>query len=194
MVYDHAIPQILWEAMDPSVFLEKMFPSSMGDLTGFYFPLSPTINPLIINKQLRHEALPLAYRNISFSWPDMDDFIKFALSIGTIGRENVESLELLWFSSSDSEHRSSENEPNVHASICVELLKQFRRLKNLRLTFDDEIFTTASSDSKFNSGIYQLGCSLKGINSVQICGFDEPHLDQKFEYANWLKTQLQSKV
>lgn len=192
MIYDHAIPERLWKALDPSVLLEKIFPASIGDLSGFYFPFSPSINTLHVDKQIRHEALPLVYRNISFRWSDIDDFIKFALSIGTIGRNNVESLELSWFSSSGSEYHTSEGEPDFQTSICIQLLKQFRRIKHLRLNFDDELFTVPTSDPKFDLRILQLGSSMSGIKSVQICGFDESNLDEKFESAKWLKTQLQS--
>lgn len=55
---------------------------------------------------MRQEALPFAYRSFRFRFDGMDGFIRFALSIGRIGRENVESLDLSWLSYSEMEATS----------------------------------------------------------------------------------------
>ncbi|KAJ5931194.1 hypothetical protein N7516_005683 [Penicillium verrucosum] len=127
-ILDLAILKQEWEERDPSEFLAYVFPRSVGDLSGFYFPLSQNIHSLLVNKQMRQDALPFVYRTIGFRWDDIDSFIKFAISIGEIGRNNVESLELFWLSSSDSEFRPSPEDidlrlPALHVLRCVQLLK-----------------------------------------------------------------------
>lgn len=49
---------------------------------------------LRVNKQMRQEALPLAYRRTVFHLSDLDDLIKLLILVGDIGRNNIESLEL----------------------------------------------------------------------------------------------------
>lgn len=195
-ILDLAIPKQEWEERDPSEFLAHVFPGSIGDLSGFYFPLSQNIHSLLVNKQMRQDALPFAYRMIGFRWDDIDSFIKFAISIGEIGRNNVESLELFWLSSTDSEFRPSPEDidlrlPALHVLRCVQLLKQFKRLRHLRLIFDDDLLSTTPCEIfKSDLGIRELS-SIQGIQLVEIWGFDKEHLDRKLACAKWLKEELQ---
>lgn len=195
-ILDLAIPKQEWEERDPSAFLAHVFPGSIGDLNGFYFPLSQNIHSLLVNKQMRQDALPFAYRMIGFHWDDIDSFIKFAISIGEIGRNNVESLELFWLSSSDSEFRPSPEDidlrlPALHVLRCVQLLKQFKRLRHLRLVFDDDLLSTTPCEIfKSDSGIRELS-SIQGIQLVEIWDFDKEPLDRKLDCAKWLKEELQ---
>ena len=70
------------------------FTGSIGDPSGFYFPLSSETNVLRVNRQMRQEALPIAYRRTVFHLDDMDDLIKLLAAVGRVGRDNIESLEL----------------------------------------------------------------------------------------------------
>ena len=70
------------------------FTGSIGDPSGIYFPLSRETNVLRVNRQIRQEALPIAFRRTVFHLDDMDDLIKLLVAVGRFGRENIESLEL----------------------------------------------------------------------------------------------------
>lgn len=193
-VLDLATPREEWERIDPTDFLENVFPGSLGDPNGSNFPLSYSYSALVLNKWIRREALPFAYRSLRFRFDDMDDFIKFAVSIGQIGRKNVESLELIWMSSCDMEaHFPKEGRclPSIHVSKCVQLLKQLKRLKYLRLVFDEQtLSTTPFEDFKSDFGIRELS-SFRGPQVVEFWGIDEEHLDRNYDCAKWLKQILE---
>lgn len=197
-IIELAIPKQEWEQTDPSEFLEKIFPASIGDSSGFMFPLSRNTSALLVNKWMRQEALPFAYRSTHFKFDDMDDFIKFALSIGRIGRSNVESMVLFWLSSSDLEATSNPKDislplPSLHASRCVQLLKQFKRLRYLRLVFDEEILSTTTLEGfKYDSGIRELS-SIRGLHFVEVWGLNNEPLESTFDCAKWLKQRLENR-
>jgi hypothetical protein len=102
---------------------------------GFYFPLSKDLSVLRVKKQMREEALPLAYLQTLFHLDDMDNLIKLLIAVGELGRVNIESLELAWESRSDSECKWDEPQdseerssilptlPTLHAVRCIQLLK-----------------------------------------------------------------------
>lgn len=198
-ILELAIQKQEWERTDPSEFLEKDFPGLIGDSSGFAFPLSQNTSALLVNKWMRQEALPFAYRSIHFKFDDMDDFIKFALSVGRIGRNNVESLELFWLSSSDLEATSNPEDiglrlPCLHVSRCVQLLKQFNRLRYLRLVFDEEtLSSTPFEDFKFDSGIRELS-SIRGLRFIEVWGLNKGSLDSTFRCAKWLKQRLEDRT
>lgn len=129
----------------------------------------------------------------------MDDFIKFALSIGRIGRSNVESLELFWYSSSEMEATSNPKDtrlqlPSLHVSRCTQLLKQLKRLKHFRLIFDTEcLSSTPDGNFKLDPGIQELS-SMRGLQSVEIWGFNQEPLDSAFECASWLKQTMEDRI
>jgi hypothetical protein len=78
----------------PYRLLATISPSSVCEPSGFYFPLAPGINALLVNEQIRQESLPFISRRLQLTWYDIDDFIKFAISIGKTGRDNVESVNV----------------------------------------------------------------------------------------------------
>lgn len=92
-VYEFVLPRQHW-SMDEEVgrVTELDLLGSLGDLSGFYFPLAAESGVLTVNQQMREEALPLAYRTTSFELDDIDELIKLLLAIGQIGRENIVSL------------------------------------------------------------------------------------------------------
>lgn len=189
---------------NPSSFFEKHFPEGICDPSGFFFQLTQNISALKVNKQMRQEALPITYQRTLFQLDDMDDFIKFAILIGEIGRNNIESLEFFWLSRSDSEFNSrkllpagsGEPEdcpklPALHVTRCVQLLKQCKRLKFLRLIFDDVLLSEISiEDFKKDRGICEL-CSIQPIDIVEICGFEYQHLEDQLESVRWLRGKIQ---
>ncbi len=87
-----ALPRVEWRIQDLDGSDERNFVGGIGDPSGFYFPLSSPI--LRVNRQMRQEALPFAYRRTVFNLDDIDDLIKLLIAIGDIGRDNIESLEL----------------------------------------------------------------------------------------------------
>jgi hypothetical protein len=56
---------------------------------------------LRVNRQMRQEALPFAYRRTDFHLDDLDRAIKFLVAVGETGRENIEFLHFAWESPSD---------------------------------------------------------------------------------------------
>lgn len=128
---------------------------------------------------MRKEALRLVYRKTSFHLDGMDEFVKFAISIGKTGRQNVESISFAWESKSDMESVADEDLssehiymrlPNLHSIRCVQLLRNFKRLKCLRLHFDDDLLSTLSSDDfKNDPGLRNLHL-LDRIDKVDIPG------------------------
>lgn len=137
-IYTFAIPQGGWKTINDGEFNKTSFVRAIGDPSDFYFPFAKDLSVLRINKQIRREALPVAYRKTTFRLDDIDEFIKVAISIGRIGRGNIESLEFAWENKCDFEYAAQE--PHIfeypsalHALRCVQLLKECKRLKSLHL-------------------------------------------------------------
>lgn len=176
------------------------FTGSIGDPSGFYFPLSSELTVLRVNRQMRQEALPIAYRKTVFHLDEMDDLIKLLIAVGRIGRDNIESLELTWESRADSELKWDEAPdsddlflmlPTLHVATCVQLLKQCKRLKFLRLYIEsDLIFNMSPNAFKSDPGICEL-CSVRGIKRVQIWNLGHEPIEQ-CDLAKWLKGEMES--
>lgn len=185
---------------DVDVFNSTTFAGALGDPTGFYFPLNNDLSILRVNKQIRQEALSIAYRRTFFRLDDIDDFIKIAISIGQIGRENIQSVEFSWESRSDFRHRMDQNSdfeddhfqlPALHVPRCVQLLRECRRLEFLRLRFEpDMIASMSSSVFRTDPGIRELS-SVHGIQRVEIGDTICEPLDH-YEQVKWLKRELES--
>ena len=150
------------------------FAGSIGDPSGF-FSVQQRTAILRVNRQMRQEALPLAYRRTVFHPDDMDELIKHLLAVGRIGRDNIDSLGLAWESRADSELKwagapHSDDRfltlPSVHASKCVQLLEQCKRLKSLRHYFErDLIYRISPNVFKPLPGIREL-CSVRAFQRV----------------------------
>ncbi len=199
-IYVFALPKGEWKIEDVSNFDEYNFTGGMGDPSGFYFPLSKELTVLRVDRQMRQEALPLAYRRTVFHLDDMDDLIKLLIAVGKIGRDNIESLELTWQSRADSECKWDEASdcedpsltlPTLHVVKCVQLLKQCKRLTSLCLYFERDLMSEISPEAyKADRGIREL-CSVRGIKRVEIWGLDYEPLEQ-FGLAKWLKEEMES--
>ncbi|KAL4784668.1 hypothetical protein BJX76DRAFT_326444 [Aspergillus varians] len=150
----------------------------IGDPSGFYYPFRSDLGLLAVNKQIREEALGLAYRKSFIQLEDMDDFLVFAVSIGKIGHDNVESIGFTWESRSDtaSTGRGVWNLdgdtiklPTLHTTRCIQLLENFRRIRCLRLSFEDDIISELSTRQIQNdAGICKL-CAFQRRHAIQYC-------------------------
>ena len=176
------------------------FIPSIGDPSGFNFPLSSKGTALGVSRQMRQEALPLAYRRTLFHLDDMDDLVKLLVAVGKVGRDNIEPLEFAWESRADSESKWDEAPnidnissmlPTLHAARCIQLLKQCKRLRSLRLYIESDLILNISpNDFKTDPGIHEL-CSLQGIKRVQICDLEHEPVDHH-GLAKWLKEEMGS--
>ncbi|TGO45209.1 hypothetical protein BCON_0412g00010 [Botryotinia convoluta] len=198
-IYTFALPRREWKVADVDDLNELNFARGIGDLSGFYSRLS-SFTVLRVNKQMRQEALPFAYRMTVFHIDDMDDLVKLLISIGDIGRDNIKSLELAWQSRSDFEFQWAEapdpNQysltlPTLHAAKCVQLLKQCKSLSFLRLYFEKDLILGMSSLA-YNTdlGIRELS-SVRGIERVEICDLGYEPLEQ-CNFVRWLKEAMES--
>jgi hypothetical protein len=198
-IYGFALPKGEWKIGDVDSSTELDFARGIGDPSGFYFPLS-SLPVLRVSREMRHEALPLAYRRTVFHLDDMDDLIKLLIAVGDTGRDNIESLELAWQSRIDFECQWAEapnpNEhsltlPTLHVAKCVQLLKQCKGLRFLRLYFESDLILGMSSDAyRADPGICELS-SLRGIERVDIFDLGYEPLEQ-CDFVKWLKEAMES--
>lgn len=198
MIYDFALPNGTWKSEDVDSpkcnFLEHI-----GDLSGFYYPLS-SLSILKINKTMRREALPLAYRSTMFRLDDMDELIKLLIAIGRIGRDNIESVEFAWQSIIDLEQQGSRapnstedslSLPTLHVGKCLQLLKQCKNLKSLRIFFDSDLVLDIPPDAYVpETGFHDL-CLIRGIKRLEIWDLASEPLKQHI-FVTKLREAMQS--
>ncbi|KID95689.1 hypothetical protein MAJ_08335, partial [Metarhizium majus ARSEF 297] len=118
-IYELTLCQGRWWIADEDGPTRRDFCRAMGDPSGFYFPFGKGAALLTINRQIRQEALPLAYRKTTFHLADVDDLTRLLLAAGRIGRENIEHLEFIWESRIDleSNHSMSPHVSNFSDSV-----------------------------------------------------------------------------
>lgn len=165
----------------------------VGDPSGFYFPLSKRLGILGANRQMRQEALPLVYRATTFHLDDMDDLLKLLLAVGETGRNNIEALFFPWESRSDLERKWEESPgsdnhsltlPNLHVVKCVQLLKQCKRLRFIRLYFEGDLIQEVAPEVfKSDSGIQELR-SIR-VKKVEVCSLGHEFLEHS-SLIQWL--------
>jgi hypothetical protein len=128
-----------------------------------------------VNKQLREEALPSAYRRTAFCLGDLDDVVKFLIAIGQVGRDNIESVRFPWDSRTDIDLWWEANPksdglswglPNLHALRCTELLRRCKRLRQLHLCFADSVLSMQPGAFMTDPGITGL-CTLQGFKRLK---------------------------
>ncbi|RDW67176.1 uncharacterized protein DSM5745_09042 [Aspergillus mulundensis] len=118
----------------------------LGDPSGFWYPFRSDLGLLAVNKQIREEALGLAYCRSCIRLEHMDDFIVCALAIGKIGRDNFESLRFAWESRGDitsaahgavkySGDSTTLPAPTLHSARCCHLIEHFERRGALFVTW-----------------------------------------------------------
>ncbi|KAK1974384.1 hypothetical protein LZ30DRAFT_410346 [Colletotrichum cereale] len=197
-IYSLAIPQGVWEMDEHGHFDRNGYPGALGDPTGYYYPLARDITLLRVSKNIREEALPLAYCHTLFRLHDLDDLIKLLMAVGKVGCNNIQSIQFLWESKSDSKERWKDcSDPNglcgtlprLHVDKCAQLLRQCRRLRLMRLQFQEELFTTVSlSGFPTDPGVRGL-LDLPRIRKVEIC--DMAGIVIEHDLATWLKTKIE---
>lgn len=153
-----------------------------------------------VDRRMREEALPLAYRRTHFYLADIDNLIKLLIAVGKIGRTNIESLEFTWESPADTNwgrvispdcRNIFPTLPALHTARCVQLLKQCKKLELLRLYFESDLIINIPPDSyKADPGIRDL-CSIRGIKRVEILDLTYESLEQG-GFAKWLKGEMES--
>ncbi|KAM5357342.1 hypothetical protein ACJZ2D_016365 [Fusarium nematophilum] len=185
-VYYFALPTRELGIKDVDAFNRRCFPAAVGDPVGDFFQLGEEPTVLKINRQIRREALPLAYRNTTFSLDDLDGAVKFLVAIGQIGRSNLTALQFSWDSKNEFECRSAEDQqvndghpglPATHAVRCVQLLKECRRLKWLQICMDRDMLEKQSREGFMaDSGIAGLS-TLKGIEKLELVDATQESLE-----------------
>ena len=177
------------------------FLTGLGDPSGFYFPVFEDVELMSLNKQIREEALPVAYASTRFQFRDMEDLVQFLLAIGRLGRRNIEALDITWTTFTDDEWENSfwgdevplPRLPSFHAERCVGLLKQCVKLKYLHIRLEEKDLNLVSMDLfEADPGIRGL-CSLPRIPEVEVTAHDrfgdEP--EEIFSHVAWLKEKMQ---
>lgn len=147
------------------------FPCGIGDLSGYYFPFPEKLcqagyGILQASRQLRYEALPLAFRSTAGVVDTMDDLFKLLISLGRIGRANIESLEFGWLAKDADPFPSTSwgarfvnrvKRTQQFTVECVELLGQCKRLKEVRIRLEPEMALFTTYDKfKLEPGIQAL--------------------------------------
>lgn len=193
-IYTFALSDAEWSMQNVDFFDRFNLTSSIGDPGGFYFPLSKNVEILSVNNQMRREALPLVYRITTFHLDDMDDLIKFLIAVGETGRDNIEALYFPWESRSDLECKWEENPysdehsltlPNLHVMKCVQLLKQCKRLRLMRLYFESDLLENIAPEVfKADSGILELR-SIQ-VEKLEIWSLGHESLEHS-PLVHWLK-------
>ena len=178
------------------------FLTGLGDPSGFYFPVFDDVELMSLNKQIREEALPVAYASTRFQFKYMEELIHFLLAIGRLGRRNIEALDITWDTFTDHEFidwryfipaEVPPKLPLLHAERCVGLLKQCERLKYLHVRLEEKVLNAVPmSFFEADPGILGL-CSLPRIPEVEVTAHDrfgdEP--EEILSHVVWLKEKMQ---
>ncbi|KAK0648695.1 hypothetical protein B0T16DRAFT_456153 [Cercophora newfieldiana] len=195
-IYKFALPRGVWRMAGDETFERENFPRGIGDPSGFYYPLGKALSILRVNKQIRKEALPIAYCRTTFRLYNLDSAIKFLVAVGQIGRENIETLDLYWESTSepaynwdtDAIERPPGKLPADTASTCIQLLQQCKRLRHLTLHFDGDLIQEIGFDAfRSDAGVEGL-CSLQGLKMVDVQELGVKPLESDF--SKWLEGQM----
>lgn len=174
----------------------------IAEPSGFYFQLPTYSNILVLNRQIRMEALPTAFRSLSLAAMDIDELVRFLIVIGDIGRSNIESLSCYWESKSEMEIRWATDSnssdptlalPNLHVTKVGHLLRQCQRLRYLQLYLEEDSIRHMNLESfKTDSGVKEL-CTARKIERVEIFDFDHQRYEGN-ELTQWLKENIQKSI
>lgn len=197
-IYGYVLGDRCWRIAEPKSWRPHTFCLALGDPSGFYFPFGEADTLLRVNKQLRREALPVAYRGTTIHAVDIDGATALLMAVGRVGRENITSFQFGWDSYADTQINWSKPEisenihltlPRLHVPTCIHLLKQCQRLANLSLLFNNFIMTDLPlSDFQSDPGI-KLCCSIQNIKRLDIVDpAGEPLEDEVV--ARWLKQEM----
>ncbi|RSL61703.1 hypothetical protein CEP54_006046 [Fusarium duplospermum] len=186
-IYHFALPPRELGIKDIDAFERQCFPVAVGDPSGYFFQVGQEPAILGVNKQIRQEALPFAYRNTTFCLDDLDDAVKVLVAVGQIGRDNMTSLQFPWESKNEIQSTLEQSPhssdvplelPSLHVSRCIQLLKRCKRLEILRICLDQDIFKHVST-SKFltDPGIEGL-CGLRHLRRLEVVDLSDETLEE----------------
>ncbi|KAM4067397.1 hypothetical protein HRG_001350 [Hirsutella rhossiliensis] len=170
---------------------------AIGDFSGFLIPFGDDYTLLRVNKQIRQEALPLAYRYTAFHLADIEDVTRLLVAVGRVGRQNIEALEFAWESAVDHDlnwrrHPESETNhlilPSRHVPACVQLLKQCGRLRSLRLKFESYMMEDVPEATFLSDPGLSSLCSIQ-VERIEIMNPDDQPLNE-YSIAQWLKSEM----
>lgn len=176
-IYRFTLPPRQLGIKDTNAFERRCFPIAIGDPSGYFFQVGQEPAILGVSKQIRQEALPFAYRSTIFCLDDLDDAVKVLVAVGRIGRDNITSLQFPWESKNEIQSTLEESPhssdvplklPSFHASRCIQLLKECKRLGLLRICLDQDIFEHVSTSTFLaDPGIAGL-CSLRHLRMLEV--------------------------
>ncbi|KAH7012149.1 uncharacterized protein B0I36DRAFT_356243 [Microdochium trichocladiopsis] len=81
IIYMFALRRVEWRIVDNDDFQHNDFPRGIGDPSGFYYPLRKASSVLRLNKQIREEALPLAFRLTKFCFDSPHSATMFLMAV-----------------------------------------------------------------------------------------------------------------
>jgi hypothetical protein len=149
---------------------------------------------------MRWEALPLLYRTTMFRLDDMDELMKLLIAIGRIGRDNIECVEFAWQSRVDLEQQCSQapdsgehslSLPTLHVGKCLQLLRQCKNLKFLRIFFESDLLLDVPPDAYGPETGFRDLCSIRGIERLEILDLVSEPLKQH-TFVTKLREAMQS--
>jgi hypothetical protein len=196
IIYDFTLPFHTLELPESIFHQRQTLPEAIGDPTGF-FESTRGCASLQLCKGLRAEMLPIAYANMCCEAQDLGNAVKLLMAIGTIGRDSLGHLDVLWSGGgSEEEHEHSPSEatttlwlPSRHVPLCLHLLAECRGLKTLSLRFERELLSaTPLDDFQRNTGILQLA-SIKHVIQVNMLDVWGDSLDDH-ALLQWLKREM----
>lgn len=94
-IYVLAVPLVKWQIDGKDCNSSERFASCIGDPRGFFFALNHELALLRVNKQMRWETLPLAFRKTHFCFKNIESCMQILIAMNKIGRANIVSLELV---------------------------------------------------------------------------------------------------
>lgn len=198
-IYRHVLAGRHWAVPERKAWRQNTVCRALGDPGGLYTSFSEGIAILRVNKQIRREALPVAFQETAIRAVDLDGAVALLLAIGRIGRDNITSFQLGWDSYADNQIKWSLPEipenvhlklPSLHVPMCIDLLKQCPRLTHLTLVFPDFIMTDKPlSEFQSDPGI-KLCCSLRNIKRLDIVEEIAEETLEDLPAAIWLKAEM----
>ncbi|PQK09986.1 hypothetical protein BB8028_0002g03100 [Beauveria bassiana] len=197
-IYKHVLGNRCWYIAEPKIWRRHTFCRALGDPSGFYFPFGEADTLLRVSKQVRRQALPVAYQGTAMHVVDIDGATALLMAIGRIGRDNMTSFQLGWESYADTQLNWSKPEipekmhlmlPRLHVPTCIYLLKQCPRLANLSLTFNNFFMEDVPLPAFQSDPGIRLCCSIRNIKRLSITDSAGEALDDEAA-AKWLKEEL----
>ncbi|KAH6888200.1 hypothetical protein B0T10DRAFT_607368 [Thelonectria olida] len=170
------LPEQVWHPKSTTSL--RIWHRDLGDQSGFHFAWGKEPVILRVAKWIREEALPLAWRKVTARLDDMDDMLRFLLSIGTIGRENITKMEVKWQSFSDFQVALRDVEdvnsytprlPSLHTARLTKLLRGCKSGPRIHVDFRSDMTENLTVEEFWeDAGIRRL-CKLHkgGANEIR---------------------------